>query len=182
VDTVRAKVAAAALGAGARLVNDVSGGLADPEILSVVAERSATYILQHWQTPFDHRSAHVDVVREVVAELGERVERALAAGVNGERLILDPGIGFGKTAAQNWALIANQQALAALGYRLLWGFSRKRFLAEVDGGVEPWERDDASAALTALVAREGAWAVRVHTIGVHKTAIRVAHAVRANQG
>ncbi len=180
VDTVHAPVAEAAIRAGVLLVNDVSGGVADPAILEVVAGSGAAYVLQHWRTPFDHRFDHVEVVAEVCDELARRAERALAAGVAPGRLILDPGLGFGKTARQNWALIDGVDAIAGLGFPVLWGASRKRFLAEAyPGPTEPWERDAAGAAVTALLASRGVWGVRTHTVAEHRAAIAVAGLVQA---
>jgi len=183
VDTVRAGVAREAIRAGAMIVNDVSGGLADPDILTVAAEAGAGYVLQHWRTPFDHRSTHVHVVEEVRAELVERVERALAAGIDKERIILDPGIGFGKTPSQNWELLASASEMAELGHPVLWGVSRKRFLAEAyDRPTEPWQRDSATIAVTTLLAEQRVWAVRTHTVAEQRAAVAVAEAVRRAGG
>ncbi len=180
VDTTRTAVAQAAVRAGACFVNDVSGGLDDPGMLRAVAESGAAYILQHWRVPFDHQPSHTDVVVEVRAELAERAGRAVAAGLSADRLVLDPGLGFGKTAQQNWDLIAHATAIAELGYPVLWGTSRKRFLADVyPGPTEPWQRDTAGVALTSLLARERVWAVRTHQVADHRTAVAVAEAVRA---
>jgi len=179
VDTVRALVARAAVGAGAVFVNDVSGGLADPEILSVVAGSSAGFVLQHWRVPFDHSLTHADVVAEVRAELSHRAGLALEAGIPPTRLVVDPGIGFGKSPTQNWTLLASADAIATLGFPVLWGVSRKRFLSQMySRPTDPWERDVASVAATALLAAKGVWAVRTHTVEDHLTAIRVAEAVR----
>ena len=182
VDTVRSAVAAAALRAGAIIVNDVSGGLADPGMHQVVADRGAGYVLQHWRTAFDHHSSHVDVVVEVCSELMRRASDAVSSGVDPTRLILDPGIGFGKTAAQNWQLIAQEAAIADLGFPVLWGVSRKRFLAEVfDGPTEPWERDVAGVGLTTYLAQRRVWGVRTHTVSDHRCGVAVAEAIRENQ-
>ena len=183
VDTFRARVAAAALAAGASLVNDVTGGLADPDLLRVVADSGTPVVLQHWRTPFDHRPSHVNVVAEVCAELADRADRALAAGIPQSRLILDPGIGFGKSAADNWALVAHAGAIAGLGYPVLWGVSRKRFLAEAYARpTTPPERDEAGLAVTTLLARERVWAVRTHAVAQARTAIAVAEAILAAEG
>jgi dihydropteroate synthase len=175
IDTVRAGVAEAALAAGARLVNDVSGGLADPRILDVVAHHHALYILQHWRTPFTFESTHSDILTEVPEELGERAAAALAAGLPRDHLIVDPGIGFGKTPAESWELIAHPDAIAALGFPVLWGVSRKRVLASAyDHPTEPWQRDSAGVAVTAHLARHRVWAVRTHTVPDHRVAIAAA--------
>ena len=179
VDTVRAGVARRALRAGALIVNDVSGGLADPEILGAVAEAGAGLVLQHWRTPFDHRCTHRHVVDEVCSELAQRLALALDAGVEPGAIILDPGIGFGKTPSQNWELLGSASAVADLGYPVLWGVSRKRFLAEAyDRVTEPWQRDGATIAVTTLLAQRQVWAVRTHTVADQRAAVAVAEAVR----
>ncbi|MCL2736593.1 MAG: dihydropteroate synthase [Propionibacteriaceae bacterium] len=179
VDTMHAAVAQAVLKAGARIINDVTGGLSDPQILTVTAQYQAGYVLQHWRTPFDHSFTHVDVVPEVCAELTKRAYAAMEAGIAPEQLILDPGVGFGKTAAQNWELLANVDRIAALGFPVMWGVSRKRFLSEAyDHATEPWQRDAATAAVTALLASKRVWAVRTHTVAEHRAAVAVAEAVR----
>jgi len=183
VDTVRAAVAREALRAGAMIVNDVSGGIADPDILSVVAQNGAAYVLQHWRTPFDHRSTHVHVVDEVRTELAERLSLALNAGIDPGRIILDPGIGFGKIPSQNWELLASASEVSDLGHPVLWGVSRKRFLAEAySQPTEPWQRDGATLAVTTLLAEQRVWAVRTHTVAEQRTAIAVAELVRGCQG
>ena len=174
VDTVRANIAEAAIDAGAILVNDVSGGLADPRILKVAAEANVGYVLQHWRTPFDHRPTHTNVVSEVCTELTERAQRALDAGISPDRLILDPGIGFGKTNPQNWELIRHADKIATLGYKVLWGVSRKRFLADVfPHPTHPWQRDQATQSLVPYLST--AWALRIHTVPPIRTALAVAH-------
>jgi len=180
VDTVRASVAREAIRAGAMIINDVSGGIADSDILTVAAQTGAGYILQHWRTPFDHRPTHVHVVEEVRSELIERLTAALDAGIDREHIILDPGIGFGKTASQNWELLAGASVIAELGHPVLWGVSRKRFLAEAyPHPTEPWQRDSATIAVTTLLAEQRVWAVRTHTVADNRTAIAVAELVRA---
>jgi len=180
IDTVRASVAHAALQAGAVIVNDVSGGLADPKILAVAARYEAGFVLQHWQTPFDHGFSHADIVAETCAELSQRATVAVQAGIQPDKLILDPGIGFGKNTAQNWDLIAHADAISALGFKVLWGASRKRFLSVVyDRPTDPWQRDAASAGVTALLAGHRVWAVRAHTVTDHVSAIRTVEAARS---
>jgi dihydropteroate synthase len=186
IDTTRSSVAEAALDAGAVLVNDVSGGLADPEIPRLVADREVGYVVMHGRGPaldMMSRASYADVVEEVRVELCERLAVVTAAGVAEDRIILDPGLGFAKTAEHNWALLAGLDRLAQLGRPLLVGASRKTFLgrllADTDGTPRPVdERDDASVAVTALAAREGAWAVRVHSVRAHVDAVRVAAAWR----
>jgi dihydropteroate synthase len=186
VDTTRPAVAAAALDAGARVVNDVSGGLADPALLALVAERGCPYVAMHWRghsADMQRRAIYGDVVQEVVDELGTRRAAALAAGVDPSRLVLDPGLGFAKQPEHNWALLGALPRLAALG-PLLVGASRKAFLGALlpaaDGTPRPpAERDDATAAVTVLAAQAGAWAVRVHAVRASADAVRVVAAVGA---
>ena len=181
VDTMRAEVAAAAVAAGAVLVNDVSGGLADPDMLPAVAGLGVAYVAMHWRG-HSHRMAdlaeYTDVVAEVSAELADRLAAAVAAGVDRERIILDPGLGFAKTAEHNWALLRSLPDLAALGRPLLIGASRKRFLGELlasPSGPRPVkERDEAGVAITALLAASGVWGVRTHTVRPQLDAIAVA--------
>ncbi|UNX56489.1 dihydropteroate synthase [Georgenia sp. TF02-10] len=187
VDTVHAATAAAATAAGARIVNDVSGGLADPALPAAVARAGAVYVLGHWRgTPATMTSLarYDDVVAEVRAELTDRVGAARAAGVPAEKIVLDPGLGFAKDAAHNWRLLAHLDALAGLGHPVLVGASRKRFLAGVVPdrlAAEPLARDNATAAVSALAAAAGAWAVRVHEVSTTVDAVRVAAAWRAGR-
>lgn len=184
VDTMRAEVAAAALEAGASMVNDVSGGLADPEILDVVAGSGASYVAMHWRGHADRMQslatydAPGGVVSAVVRELGERAEAARAAGVPDDRLVLDPGLGFAKTADHNWALVAGIARLQELGLPLLVGGSRKSFLgsllADADGTPRPVsDRESASTALTLLLAQRGVWGIRVHDVRASADALAV---------
>jgi dihydropteroate synthase len=187
VDTMRSEVAAAALAAGAVLVNDVSGGLADPDILRVVADAGASYVAMHWRAHSAEMQRHAsydDVVGEVVAELGARVEAALAAGIPGDRLAVDPGLGFAKTAEHNWELLRRLVELDALGLPVLVGSSRKSFLGTLlaDARGRPrhvLDREDANVALTTIAAIQGVWAVRVHEVRASADAIAV---VRRWQG
>jgi dihydropteroate synthase len=184
VDTMRAEVALASVEAGARLVNDVSGGLADPEMPRVVAATGVAYVVMHWRghsQDMERRAVYADVVTEVREELAKRVDLVLAEGVAEEQIVLDPGLGFAKNATHNWALLAALPRLAELGYPLLVGASRKRFLgrllADAEGTPRPFSHsDDATLAVTALAAREGAWCVRVHHVGPNADAVRVAAA------
>jgi dihydropteroate synthase len=186
VDTMRADVAAAALDAGAAVVNDVSGGLADPAVLPLVAERGCPYVAMHWRghsADMQARADYADVVPEVIAQLTARRDAALAAGVAPDRLVLDPGFGFAKLAEHSWALLGALPELARLG-PLLVGASRKGFLGALlagpDGAPRSSDgRDDATAAVTVLAAQAGAWAVRVHAVRASADAVRVVAAVRA---
>lgn len=193
VDTMHAEVARRALDAGARIVNDVSGGRADPEMLPLVAEAGVPVVLMHWRGPSATMQSHAtytDVVAEVTAELRGRLDAATAAGVSPEQVILDPGIGFAKRPEHSWALLRHLDALAALGRPLLVGVSRKGFLGELlaagssAGGEDsdprpPEGRDAASSVLAGLVAAAGAWGVRVHGAASAADAVRVAEAWRA---
>ncbi|SDJ92345.1 dihydropteroate synthase [Nonomuraea jiangxiensis] len=184
VDTMRAEVARAAVEAGAKLVNDVSGGLADPDMPRVVAATGVPYVVMHWRGhshDMYSRAVYADVVTEVREELSKRVDLVLAEGVTEEQIVLDPGLGFAKNAEHNWTLLAGIPKLAELGFPLLIGASRKRFLgrllADPDGTPRPFSRsDDATLAVTALAAHAGAWCVRVHEVGPNADAVRVAAA------
>ena len=181
IDTMNASTALAAVEAGARIVNDVSGGLADPDLLAAVAPTDADVALGHWRghsTDMYARAQYENVVDEVVRELRGRVEAAASAGIAPSRVILDPGIGFGKKGAQNWAVLHDLDRLVGLGSRLLLGTSRKRFLAEALEGdaaeVDEARRDLATAVTSALAARAGVWAVRVHDVAATRDALVVA--------
>ncbi|MER7817425.1 dihydropteroate synthase [Streptomyces sp. NPDC058423] len=185
VDTMRASVAAQAVAAGATLVNDVSGGLADPGMIPAVAAAEVPFVVMHWRgfsEDMNSRAVYGDVVAEVVAELRERMDAVVAGGVAAERIIVDPGLGFAKQAAHDLALVAHLAELRTLGRPLLVAASRKRFLGHVlaDGAAAPppaRERDAATAAISAIAAHEGAWAVRVHEVRATADAVRVARAV-----
>jgi dihydropteroate synthase len=174
VDTMRSEVAERALAAGATIVNDVSGGLADPRILEVVAASEATYVCMHWRGHSDHMQELASyepggVVAAVSDELCRRVDDARSAGIPDDRIVLDPGLGFAKRAAHNWALLAGLPALASLGFPLLVGPSRKSFLGSLlaapDGTPRPVDRREAATlALTVLLAQQGVWGVRVHDV------------------
>jgi dihydropteroate synthase len=180
VDTMRSRVARAACEAGATVVNDVSGGTADPEILEVAAGAGAVMVLTHTRGPsadMQTRATYGDVVAEVTVELLQRRDAALRAGIASDLVVLDPGIGFAKTSAHNWALLAALPQLVALGHRVLVGASRKSFLGELLQGREPSGRDAGTHAVTALAAREGVWCVRVHDVGPSADAVRVVAAM-----
>jgi dihydropteroate synthase len=191
VDTMRAEVAEAAVRAGAVLVNDVSGGLADPQMLPYLAEADVPCVLMHWRGHSTEMMAHTDyprgVVEGVVQELRERLECAASSGVDLRNVVLDPGIGFAKLPEDNWPLLANLAPLQALGQPVLVGASRKRFLGELlaDEAGNPRsldDREDATTALSALVAAAGAWGVRVHDVRSSVDAVRVAAAMAQAEG
>ncbi|TQJ30645.1 dihydropteroate synthase [Microbacterium sp. SLBN-146] len=184
VDTMNASTAVAAVEAGARIVNDVSGGLADPDLLPAVAATDAELVVGHWRGPSADMYANAqydDVVVEVISELEARVVAAAAAGIPPARLIVDPGIGFGKRAEQNWAVLRGLDRIVGAGRRVLVGTSRKRMLAEVltvgeesAGDVSESRRDLATAVASVLAWQAGAWAVRVHDVAATRDALKVA--------
>jgi dihydropteroate synthase len=184
VDTTRALVATAALAAGATIVNDVSGGLADRQMARVVADAGVPWVLMHWRghsKNMDELARYPDVVADVRTELSARVDAALAAGVAPDALVLDPGLGFAKRAEHNWALLRNLGVLTDLGFPVLVGASRKRFIGTLladEHGVPrpPAGREDATAAISALAAAAGAWGVRVHDVDRSLDAVAVAAA------
>lgn len=183
VDTMRASVASASLRAGATWINDVSGGLADPDMLAAVAEQDGGYIAMHWRghsTVMQNNPTYGDVVAEVADELAQRRDEALAVGIR--RLALDPGIGFAKTTEHNWQLLRGLDAVSALGHPILLGVSRKSMfgaqLADASGPRPPLGRDDATLAVTAWAAQKRLWCVRTHTVRPHRDAIAVMEALR----
>jgi dihydropteroate synthase len=190
IDTTRAGVAAAAIEAGAAVVNDVSGGLADPDMARVVASAGVPWILMHWRGHSRDMQAlahYTDVVAEVARELSGRVDAAVAAGVDPGRLVIDPGLGFAKTAEHNWALLARMDVLRGLGLPVLVATSRKSFLGRLlaapDGTPRPVaEREDATVATTVLAALAGVWGVRVHEVRANSDALRVAEQFRRTAG
>jgi dihydropteroate synthase len=181
VDTMRHEVARAALEAGATMINDVSGGLADPRILQVVAEHQVSYVAMHWRAhskTMQDRAHYDDVVVDVRRELAERAEAVLAAGLAPERLVLDPGLGFAKTAEHNWQLLENLNRLSDLGFPLLVGASRKSFLGtllqDAEGQPRPVDqREAATVALTTILAQQGVWGIRVHEVQASSDALAV---------
>jgi dihydropteroate synthase len=192
VDTMRARVAEAALEAGACLVNDVSGGLADPQMPRIVAKADAAYVVMHWRGhshDMMRRAVYTDVVAEVAAELRRRVDTVVGEGVDPGRVVLDPGLGFAKRPAHNWELLSHLPEISALGgggprFPVLIGASRKTFLGRLlagpDGTPRPFAGcDAATVGVTALAAAAGAWAVRVHEVPPNVDAVRVARAWRA---
>lgn len=181
IDTTHASTAAAALDAGAAIINDVSGLTIEPEMVELVAAKKVPYILTHRRgdaRTMNSLAEYSDVAGEVVAELAGVRDKLYAAGVTPDQLIVDPGLGFAKNDAQNWELLQNLDQLAAMGHRVLVAASRKRFLGTlltVSGkAAAPEERDGATAAITAISAARGAWAVRVHDVGPSLDAVKVA--------
>ncbi|MEN9305205.1 MAG: dihydropteroate synthase [Actinomycetota bacterium] len=175
IDTTRANVAKQAIKLGVHYVNDVSGGLADPKMYQVIAENpEVQYIIMHWRAHSKNMqdlAEYKDVVKEVKEELEARIDSAIEAGVNPEQIIIDPGLGFSKLAEHNWELLKNLDRIALLGYPMLIGASRKRFLGELTGATNPDDREAASIAITALVAKLNVWGVRTHSVKPHRDAI-----------
>ncbi|MEV8309541.1 dihydropteroate synthase [Streptomyces flavidovirens] len=182
VDTMRAEVAARALDLGARLVNDVSGGLADPGMLPLMARAAAPYVIMHWRghaADMQAKAGYGDVVTDVAGELRLRIEAALEAGVPPGCLIVDPGLGFAKSPEHNWALLGRLRAISALGHPVLVGAARKSFLGRLLAHPATGEerpvgmRDAATAAVSVLASAQGAWCVRVHDVASTLDAVRV---------
>ena len=190
VDTMRAEVAVAAVAAGASIVNDVSGGLADDRMLAAVADAGVSYVAMHWRAHADHMRDFAvydgpgGVVAAVRDELAARVDAMLAAGIESDRIVLDPGLGFAKRAEHNWQLLRDLGPLRSLGFPLLVGASRKTFLGRLlaSGGTPRavGEREHAHTALTVLLAQQGVWGLRVHDVRAAKDALRVLE--RLDQG
>jgi dihydropteroate synthase len=167
IDTMRASTAEAAIKAGASIINDVSGGLADPNMLQTAARLKVPYIVMHWRgqsKDMNAKAIYSDVVIDVISELQERITAALDAGIDPINLIIDPGLGFAKEAEHNWEIIDSIDSFVEMGYPVLIGASRKRFL----GGDSPDEREQATIDLTKRLATTGVWAVRVHSVKPHK--------------
>jgi dihydropteroate synthase len=174
IDTMHASTAAAAVDSGAEIINDVSGGLADEGMARVVAETGVHFVAMHWRGGASVEAGYEDVVAEVRAELKARVAQLVVAGVQPERIVLDPGLGFAKDATHNWQLLARLDELASLGHGILIGASRKRFLGELlPEGAPMDQRDAPTAVISALAARSGAWAVRVHDVPSTRQALDV---------
>jgi len=167
IDTMRARTAEAAIKAGASIINDVSGGLADPNMLQTAARLHVPYIAMHWRgqsKDMNSKAIYNNVVNDVISELQDRIIAAQDAGIKANNLILDPGLGFAKDAEHNWEIIDSIEKFVAMGYPVLVGASRKRFL----GGDSPDEREQATIDLTKRLATTGVWAVRVHSVKPHK--------------
>ena len=167
IDTMRASTAEAAVKAGAAIINDVSGGLSDPQMLQTAARLQLPYIAMHWRgqsKDMNSKAIYTDVVADVISELQERVDAASDAGIKQGNLIIDPGLGFAKDAQHNWEIIDAIDQFVEMGYPVLVGGSRKRFL----GGDSPDEREQATIELTKRLATTGVWAVRVHSVKPHK--------------
>ncbi|MEP6856717.1 MAG: dihydropteroate synthase [Pedococcus sp.] len=186
VDTMRAEVAAEALAVGAGIVNDVSGGMADPDMAGVVAMAGVPFVAMHWRghsVDMQSRAVYDDVVADVVAELSQRAGELVGAGIDADRIVLDPGFGFAKLTGHNWSLLRGLDRLLELEHPILVGTSRKTFLGRLGvptGGAprEPLDRDPATAATSMHAARLGAWGVRVHHIPSTLDAMRVARAIQ----
>jgi dihydropteroate synthase len=175
IDTRHAKTALAAIDAGAQLVNDVTGGLGDDRMARVIAETGVHYVVMHWREGgADAVPEYRNVVTDVRRELKHRIASLIVEGVQPEQIVLDPGLGFGKSAEHNWALLGHLEQLGSLGHGLLIGASRKRFLGRLlPQGAPMEERDAPTAVISALAARAGVWAVRVHDVASTRLALEV---------
>ncbi|WP_437582778.1 dihydropteroate synthase [Paramicrobacterium sp. CJ85] len=186
VDTMHASTAAAAVAVGAEIINDVSGGLVDPDMPRVAAESGRDFVAMHWRgylTDPHERVHYDDVLHDVHRELSGRLESLMDAGIAPERLIVDPGLGFSKNPEHNWAILAHLGRFQQLAGRTLIGASRKRFLSTVSPvGAQPADRDPATAAISMLCAQADIWAVRVHNVAGTRTAFNVLDAVTAHSG
>lgn len=190
VDTMNSETAKAAIEAGANIINDVSGGLADDEMFAILKDSNCKYVISHWRgfsDTMDTLNNYESVAKDVAKELAQRVQKAQASGISKERLIIDPGLGFAKDMNQNWHLVARLDELEKLGLPILVGASRKRFIAgalegEAAKEVSVPRRDLATAVLTALLMQRKLWGVRVHNVLATLDAIKIVEALRfANQ-
>ena len=166
IDTMRADTAVKAVQAGAAIINDVSGGLSDPAMFAAVKKLGVPYILMHWRgesKEMNSRAIYKDVVNDVISEINSQIEAALDAGINKSQIIIDPGLGFAKDAEHNWEILRNLKQFTSMGYPVLIGASRKRFL----GGDNPDEREAATIELTKTLVPQGIWGVRVHSVKPH---------------
>lgn len=188
VDTMRAEVAEAAVGAGAEMINDVSGGRADPDMFSVAAAAGVPLVVMHWRghsTGMQQLTTYSQLVPDVLTELQQQIDAALSSGVREDDIIIDPGLGFSKTGDQNWGILSELDRFVALGFPVLVAASRKRFLGELlsaDGLQRPVDdREAATVAISALAAQAGAWGVRVHEPRASADAVRVVARIRAEE-
>jgi len=166
IDTMRASTARLAVESGATIVNDVSGGAADPEMFKTVAALGCTYTLMHWRGPskdMNAKAQYNDVVEDVINEVTIQLDKALAAGIKREKIVLDPGLGFAKDTEHNWEILNRIDEFAALGYPVLIGHSRKRFI----GGDTPDDREAGTLKISESLVGKGIWAVRVHSVAPH---------------
>jgi dihydropteroate synthase len=171
IDTMRASTARKAVEAGATIVNDVSGGAADPEMFATVAALGCKYTLMHWRghsKDMNSKAQYNDVVADVISEVTIQLDKALAAGIKRENIILDPGLGFAKDAEHNWEILKRIDEFQALGYPVLIGHSRKRFL----GGATPDDREASTQEVTQSLVGRGIWAIRVHSVAPHVKLVR----------
>ncbi|MCS5732343.1 dihydropteroate synthase [Herbiconiux daphne] len=186
IDTMNAQTASAALDAGATIVNDVSGGLADPEMDDLAVHSGARFVVMHWRGHSDGMNdlaRYDDVVADVVGAIEYRVAELIVKGADPAKLIVDPGLGFAKNGGHNWQLLGHLDRLAALGLPVLVGASRKRFIGDLlPGGAQLVERDLASAVVAALAAHEGVWGVRVHDVSITRAALDVTDAWARGSG
>ena len=189
IDTMNSETAAAAVAVGAEIINDVSGGLADPKMFTVAAETKATFVISHWRgfsDEMDELNNYESIAKDVARELQARIDAALEAGIEREKIVIDPGLGFAKDMKQNWQLVARLDEIEKLGYPILVGASRKRFIAGALDGEHPAEvtierRDVATAVLTALLMQRKLWGLRVHNVLASADAIKMVAALREGE-
>jgi dihydropteroate synthase len=189
VDTINSSTARKSVKAGANIVNDISGGLSDPQMFAAIQDLDCKYVLGHWRgnpQTMESLAHYSDVAREVVAELAEQVAMAVAAGISRDRIIVDPGLGFAKDIYQNWDLVNRLDELERLGLPVLVGASRKRFLAHALSAEDPASvsmprRDVATAVLTALLLQRKLWGVRVHDVQSTSDAIAIVSSLKNHQ-
>lgn len=182
VDTYHADTARKAADAGVKIINDVTGGAGDPDMLSAIAANECTYVLQHGRgnaATMNSLAEYQNVAQEVTDELKRAIDKAIGAGISGERIVIDPGFGFAKIGPHDWELAAHMEGVMSLGHRVLVGVSRKRFLAQIHEGERgPQARDAATAALTTHFASMGVWAVRVHDVALSRAAVETVERLR----
>ena len=187
IDTMRSETASAAVNAGAQIVNDVSGGLADEKMHKCVADLNVPYVLMHWRghsTVMDNLATYSDVVTEVVNEIQMQVDQAIKSGINRKKIVIDPGLGFAKNPEHNWEILRKFNELHKLNLPIYIGASRKRFLTDFaipQGSLEPKDRDVATSIISSYVSLSGAWAVRVHDVSANSAAVKVVSLVKESR-
>jgi len=184
IDTMNSETALVAVNAGAQMVNDVSGGLADENMHKCVADLNVPYVLMHWRghsTVMDNLATYSDVVTEVVNEIQIQVDKAIKSGIDRNKIVIDPGLGFAKNPEHNWEILKKFNELHHLNLPIYIGASRKRFLTDFAiprGSLEPKDRDIATSIITSYVSLNGAWAVRVHDVSANSAAVKIMNLVK----
>jgi dihydropteroate synthase len=184
IDTMNSETALVAVNAGAQMVNDVSGGLADENMHKCVADLNVPYVLMHWRghsTVMDNLATYSDVVTEVVNEIQIQVDKAIKSGIDRNKIVIDPGLGFAKNPEHNWEILKKFTELHQLNLPIYIGASRKRFLTDFAiprGSLEPKDRDIATSIISSYVSLNGAWAVRVHDVLANSAAVKIMNLVK----